>query len=251
MGKLITYDPSQYDVPVGVHIARFTTLRDKEPFAEPKFAKAGQTPEPRYGWQFTVIGPPGNPSIGKIIEQDTGTYPSARSGLVRLLNMLLAASGGLQPGQSVDPDVFLGKTYQISWQQNPKSEKGNPWISALMEVNAATATAPAAMAAPPPTTPSTAAAPVQAPASPPPRPPGKKPAPIGQNQRRYWFIDPNDADTAEPLIMRHGDLQAWINEKMLNAADVQVCVEGSQTWTSADAFGFTDAVQQGRPDPPF
>lgn len=245
---LITYNPgeSKFDVPPGTYLTRFIGCVDKEPFQDSRFAKPGRPPEPRLGWQFEVVTP--GASLGKIIEQNTGTFPSSKSGLVRLLNMLLANQGGLQPGQSVDPQSFVGHVYQIQWLPNPSSEKGNPYIAGLMEMGADASTTPPPRTVTAPVVPGQPAPapqpagldprlPVQSP-PPPARPRSAPPRPAAPPKR--YFVDDPEAGEGDMHPMTREQVQTWIDGNKALAKNVMVCEEGSQAWTQADILGFRD-----------
>jgi hypothetical protein len=205
-------EQSKYDVPAGTYIIEFRGTRDKPPFKESKF---GNSDEPRLGWEFVIVGPPTCGYLGKIIEQATGTYPSAKSGLVRLINLLMG--GTFQPGMEIDTQQFIGRQYQVLWAINPASESGNLHISSLMAVG---------------TTPAP-----QAPAGPPPRKPAVAPAAI--TVRKFWVIKKAGTDAVE---MDDLALQTWIGEEKMEPSAISCVPVGESEWKTAADYGFQGTI---------
>lgn len=125
------------EVPAGVYEVEFVGTVDKEPFKDSRFAKPGKAPEPRLGWHFKILS---GPQAGKVIEQGTGTYPSAKSKLIYLLSLMVP---GLQAGRAVNTDTLVGRRYWLTWGVNPSSDTGGLHVAALMPPPAAGAAPPA------------------------------------------------------------------------------------------------------------
>lgn len=274
MAGLITYD-SKYDVEPGEYLAVFREQKDKDPFENSKF---GGGNEPRYGWQFEIVGPPGSPMLGRIIEQNTGTNPTKRSGLIRLLDMMVP--GGIQPKQSVDPASFVGRLYRINWKVNPDSDKGNCYIAFLAEVGADAATTPpprtiipqGVPASPPvrPIPPPSQAAPparqgqlvtptpmgpvtrplvpegtLPVPPAPPPRRGAQaapRPAAPPAQQQRYYVIHAKFNGGREPALLTGQELQAFLDEHHMPPGSLEVCAEGADEYKTAADYGFKDSI---------
>jgi hypothetical protein len=255
MAGPITYD-SKFDVEPGEYLARFIELKDKDPFENSKF---GNGNEPRYGWQFEIVGPPGTPMMGKIIEQNTGTNPTKRSGLIRLLDMMIP--GGIQPKQTVNPPDFIGRLYRINWKVNPDSDKGNCHIAFLAEVGAGASTTPPPRTVTNPHAPPVQAAPPQSNSAAPLIPPGTLPVPPAppprrgaqqaprpaappaqQQQQRYFIVHEKLNGGEKPALLTGQEVQAFLDTHHMPPESLEVCAEGAQEWKTAADFGFKDSV---------
>lgn len=128
---VIKFTPSADKVDSGLYSAQFLGTVDKDPFPSKNPAKYPD--EPSLGWQFRIIGPATSPMLGKVIEHRTGTRTWAGAGIVKLLNEMLASSGGLKPNQQIDTDAFVGKVYQVEWTPNPYSTQGYQHIGRIVE----------------------------------------------------------------------------------------------------------------------
>ncbi len=236
MPKPIVYDSNQFDVPAGKYIGRLTEVVDKEPYqGESKYGPNSN--EPRLGWRWEVIGPPGSPALGKVIEQGTGTHASKKSGLVRLLTFLL----GRMPheGERIDPASFIGKDYTITWAVNPRSDVGNCHVAYLEAVTPAGAgpsspphtPAPTGMAAPPAPN-AGQRVPVPTPPPPPASPPSVAPT--------FWVHMP-DGRTVE---MSRATVQMHLDTGDKPAEEVQLMDQSRMTdgWRKASDFGFKKTI---------
>jgi hypothetical protein len=227
----IKYNPEdqRFDVPAGTYLVRFEGTRDKPPIKDSKY---GGSDEPRMGWRFKVLGPPGNQQVGKVIEQETGTYPSPKSKLVYLLNLMLG--GSLQPGQEVDVEGLAGRTYQLVWAVNPASEKGNPHVAALV---AAEVPAEGRAGADNGRQAATSVS-IMTPAQdiPPPLHQPMTPAMVGD---LFWVVrEPGE----DPAKMHRTSLQEFIRDRRKDPKTVKVCPLGTTVWKTAAELGFADGV---------
>ncbi len=132
--SVIVYDPLKFVVPAGTYTVRFLGTKDREPFSQPRRDGKPLSNEPRLSWQFQVLGPPGE-SIGKIIDQGTGTNPGKKSKLLYVLNLFLGRMP--EPYEQFDPAKYVGKVYELVWGANPASDEGGLHIAFLREVSAA------------------------------------------------------------------------------------------------------------------
>jgi hypothetical protein len=211
----IYYDPtSEFDVPAGTYTVRFEGLVDKPPFENSRYAREGEEPEPRWGWQFRVLG---GEHDGKLIEQDTGRKTTRRAKVTQLLSWLMG--GNLQPKTTVRVSDLVGRTYTLILAPNPNSEKGNNHIAHLEPV-AADGNGAATAQAPPP----------------PPPPLKKPPASASAGGGRFWVVI--DGQTVEKT---RDAIEEWLREDQLDPAEVQVCPVGKgTTWGAANEHGFVD-----------
>ncbi len=241
--SVIVYDPTKYEVAPGTYLCKFLGAKDREPFDGPgKFGRVNN--EPRLGWQFQIVGPTGNAMLGKVIEQGTGTTPSRKSGLVRLLNLMLGGIG-LQPGQAIDPASFVGKTYQIQWSENPSSEKGNCWIASMMEVfgsqaqpQTPTAAAPTSGSEPRVHTTGT----LTNKGGPPPRKPAAPaptPAPDPLIGKKYWVERTAGQD---PVLMQDYEIKPWLNVQGRSSEEIPAILDGEDEWRTLAYYGYQPEI---------
>lgn len=221
---VITYNPTdnKYDVAAGTYTVRFRGTVDKPPFQNARGGKAPSN-EPRLGWQFEVIGPPGSTELGKVIEQSTGSTPSKKSKLVYVLNLFLAPAG-LQPGQQFDPQHYVGRTFEVVWGPNPDSDSGGLHIAFLRATGA-----PAPQAPRPPSAPPAAPTPPKAPPSAPPAP-FAAPPPL----KKWWLSTPNGPEQIEEM-----ELRSKMGMERLDPKDVMVCPLDGSEWVTAASVGLS------------
>lgn len=241
MTKMATYDPEKFQVPAGNYVARLKEIKEKPPFEGPsKFGKNDN--EPRYGWQFEVLTSPGDPSnanVGKILEQGTGTYLSPRSGLVRLLTMLMGRAPMAK--EQIDLDSFVGRSYQVLWAVNPKSDSGNLYIASLMEVGKS----PMANSSPPGANPTPAAPPsASAQRAPTPTPPPRNSSPAQAAPPAKLPPEPSfwvQIGDSEPVLLPKADAQAAVN--VASEPVVMMPEDQSGGWKDAAEMGFKSEIR--------
>jgi hypothetical protein len=225
----IYYDPDKaqgtFDVPAGTYTARFDGLVEKEPFKEGTSAGL-----PRVGWRFTVLD---GPCAGKIIEQATSATGGPGSKLAYLLKLMME---GLPLKGRVSWEGLVGRTYTLTWKQNPhKMAKPGSMHIDFLRLAPANGVTPQAVpakgaeaSAPPPLK-------AQAQASPPPPPPPPPPPKAPAAPERF-HVSWEAGQMTEALDRE--EVQNQINQRHADPATLLVCREGHEKWEPAKGCGF-------------
>jgi pyruvate/2-oxoglutarate dehydrogenase complex dihydrolipoamide acyltransferase (E2) component len=225
----LTVGESKFDVPVGTYAARLTECAEK-PSKTPGWG-------PQLAWNFEITD---GPLRGKVATCWTGTDPSLKSGLGKLLRELLGRP--IQVGEVITPEQFYGQPFLVTVGLNRDGDKtrvimvqpvGSPQAAAAVATGPSQQPAPAAAAAPAP------AAPGSGPAEPPPprRPqPAQADAPkLAREARQFWVFESDTAET--PVRKSEADLSHWMATLKLDPSSVTCCLVGERDYKKASDYG--------------
>ena len=219
---ILTYEdkPQFAEVPAGTYDVQFVGTEEAKPFDGP--SRYGRTNNgPRLLWRFRITA---GPLTGKDLVQFTGNEIVQKSGLLRLLTMMLGRP--LRKGERIDPDTMKGFRFRAAWAINPDSEAGRCHIASLSPISDLTP-------------PANGAAPQAAPPPPPPPPPRKPLAPADVDGDFFWVVL---EEGQPPVLGDRASIEARIKEHSLDPRLLMLCPKGKQTWDTAASLGFADAV---------
>jgi hypothetical protein len=216
---LLTYEdkPQFADVPAGTYDVQLVGTEEAKPFDGPsRYGRANNGP--RLLWRFRITA---GERAGQDLVQFTGAEVVQKSGLLRLLTMLLGRP--LRKGEQIDPDTMKGFRFRAAWAINPDSEAGRCHIASLSPIS--DLTPPANGAAPQ--------------ATPPPPPPRKPLTPADVDGDFFWVVL---EDGQPPVLRDRASIEARIKEHSLDPRLLMLCPKGKQTWETAASLGFADPV---------
>ena len=206
MARPVKVSPPTYtNLPPGIYTAKLESITDTE------------KPHAEYGmgliWKFVIEE---GAHFGEDVERLTSPDPTEGNICGRLFAGCMGIAK-IKEGEAYDLDDAIGKSCQVIVKQYKERTR----VDDVMPLGPVAPTAPRPPAAP----------------KAPPRP-GKAPKPPPQD--KFW-VETGEEGGELPL-MGCVDLQRWINEKQLDPESVTVCKEGTEKWTTADAFGFKSDI---------
>lgn len=120
---LMTYSKSQFEMPDGKYVAKFTgvTMREDKPGEKPRLGNDGKPLPPAMTWDFVIVG---GEHAGKKADKLTGRTPTPKSGCGKMLAAI--ADTVLKDGQQIDLSQFVGCLYRITVEDNRVSDSPAP-----------------------------------------------------------------------------------------------------------------------------
>lgn len=120
---LMTYTKSQFEMPDGKYLAKFTgvTMRDDKPGEKPRVGNDGKPLPPAMTWDFVIVQ---GDHQGKKADKLTGRTPTPKSGCGKMLAAI--ADTVLKDGQQVDLGQFVGCLYRVTVEDNRVSDSPAP-----------------------------------------------------------------------------------------------------------------------------
>jgi hypothetical protein len=235
---LLTYNDRKFaDVPAGVYDVELVGVENAKPFDGPsRYGRANSGP--RLLWRFRITT---GPLVGQDLVQFTGTEILPKTGLLRLLTMLLGRQ--LVKGEQVDPATMIRFRYRASWAINPDSDAGRCHIASLTPSTACTTpsnttAAPSNAGAMPSsaTTPPSSSSAATSSSSAPPRP--LTPVPT---EGALFEVELRPGEAA--VTMSRSQLEAVIKATSLDPATLIVTPAGKAPLRGpASTHGFVDPV---------
>lgn len=226
----MTYTKSQFEMPDGKYLARFTGVTLRE--ASGKIGQDGKPMGPAMTWDFEIVEP-GSEHAGKKADRLTSRMPTPKSACGKFLAAV--SDSVLKDGQSVDLQQFVGAIYRVTVIENRISDAPAPvrvYDHPLANGQKATPNI------------GTQAAPATSPPAAPPRsgpPPRSAPA-----VAKYWVALNPDADPELTTEAALKEIVTGDQGKALNWEAIQVCKDGDQTWKR-----FTEAFPDAKNWTPF
>lgn len=212
------------NVPAGWYECRFKGTEERPDMeGSSQYGKEGVM-QPRMAWVWEITA---GPHAGELLPQETGTTAVLKSEALRMLHGL--NNGPFPLGHKVRTEDFIGRSYRLKVAVNPRSDKNRLHIADI-EVLTSAPHAPAKVAAQPPRPPARPAAP--------PRPPAPAAPPVPA-ARKFFAVD-SSGEVVGP-VLEH-EIQTNMDASSTKPGEYMICLEGTEEWKTAEAFGFTSQV---------
>ena len=200
--KAFDRDPTEGQFPSGTYYCKLDRVTEVGP--SKKFPDSGN----RLVFEFVIAdGPYAGKKAASFVGKKLWSNPklNKESGLLKLARQL----GCPDPMKGFDPDSYLGKHFQVTCELTGTGADARSWVRFVTP-----AVAGSSPAANPPS-----------PGGPPPRRTNAgTPAPA------FYWVELGDA---EPTKVPADKLRGFIDEKKLDARELQVCPAGGSEWKAA------------------